>query len=97
MKTIITFAAIVFAVAATGTAFARPESKIACPIMKDEIASTKGKLTSTYKNKTFYFCCGGCKPTFDKMTVKQKDALLKYGVAMPKPSKSKPATPKKSA
>ena len=42
-----------------------------CPVMKTRIPDVKkasGK--SVYKGKTYYFCCGGCKPQFDKNPTK---------------------------
>ena len=38
-----------------------------CPVTGDKIASVKDAVgQSTYKGKTYYFCCAGCKPRFDK-------------------------------
>lgn len=38
-----------------------------CPVTKEKIASVKDAAgSSTYKGKTYYFCCAGCKPMFDK-------------------------------
>ena len=38
-----------------------------CPVTGDKIASVKDAVgQSTYKGKTYYFCCAGCKPWFDK-------------------------------
>ncbi len=38
-----------------------------CPVTGDKIASVKDAVgSSTYKGKTYYFCCPSCKPTFDK-------------------------------
>ncbi len=38
-----------------------------CPVTGDKIASVKAAVGhSTYKGKTYYFCCSGCKPRFDK-------------------------------
>lgn len=38
-----------------------------CPVTKEKIASIKDASgSSTYKGKTYYFCCAGCKPMFDK-------------------------------
>ncbi|MBW3625594.1 MAG: YHS domain-containing protein, partial [Armatimonadetes bacterium] len=35
--------------------------------MGAKIASVKEAVgKSTYKGKTYYFCCAGCKPEFDK-------------------------------
>ena len=42
-----------------------------CPVMGTkipDIAKAAGK--SVYKGKTYYFCCGGCKPAFDKNPAK---------------------------
>ena len=44
----------------------KPASLI-CPVTKEKIASVKDASgSSTYKGKTYYFCCAGCKPMFDK-------------------------------
>ncbi len=38
-----------------------------CPVTQEKIASVKDASgSSTYKGKTYYFCCAGCKPMFDK-------------------------------
>jgi YHS domain-containing protein len=38
-----------------------------CPVMKERIPDvTKAAGHSVYKGKTYYFCCPGCKPLFDK-------------------------------
>lgn len=38
-----------------------------CPVMGTNIPDiTKAAGKSVYKGKTYYFCCGGCKPLFDK-------------------------------
>jgi len=37
-----------------------------CPVTGSKIASIKDAAGhSTYKGKTYYFCCPGCKPMFD--------------------------------
>ena len=37
-----------------------------CPVTGEKIASIKDAVGhSTYKGKTYYFCCSGCKPMFD--------------------------------
>ena len=42
-------------------------SALVCPVTGDKIASVKAaKGHSAYKGKTYYFCCDGCKPRFDK-------------------------------
>ena len=85
--------AALFVLAATGSAFARPESGATCPILKDKVAKPDIKNSSVYRGKTFYFCCGGCKPAFGKMSDKDKVALMKYGVDAKKPGGEKPAKP----
>lgn len=38
-----------------------------CPVMGNKIPDvTKAAGKSVYKGKTYYFCCAGCKPKFDK-------------------------------
>ncbi|MDO8589191.1 MAG: YHS domain-containing protein [Armatimonadota bacterium] len=39
---------------------------VMCPVMGGKVANTKTAPKSTYKGKTYYFCCPGCKPKFDK-------------------------------
>jgi len=50
-----------------------PATKTAmiCPVTGDKIASVQKAVGhSTYKGKTYYFCCSGCKPRFDKSPAK---------------------------
>ena len=43
------------------------KTALICPVTGDKIASNKAAVGhSTYKGKTYYFCCGMCKPRFDK-------------------------------
>ncbi len=45
--------------------------KLVCPVMKTVIASEKkASGFSDYKGKRYYFCCGACKPAFDKNPAK---------------------------
>ncbi len=38
-----------------------------CPVTGDKIASVKAAVgQTTFKGRTYYFCCAGCKPRFDK-------------------------------
>jgi YHS domain-containing protein len=38
-----------------------------CPVMGTKIPDvSKAAGKSVYKGKTYYFCCNGCKPQFDK-------------------------------
>lgn len=43
------------------------KTALICPVTGDKIASTKAAVGhSAYKGKTYYFCCAGCKPRFDR-------------------------------
>lgn len=57
--------------------------KLVCPVTGESIASVKAAAgSSTYKGKTYYFCCSGCKPMFDKNPQKYiKTASAKSGTA----------------
>ena len=40
---------------------------LVCPVTGTKIASAAQAYNhETYKGKTYYFCCPGCKPAFDK-------------------------------
>ncbi len=96
-KTIALLCAATLATALTSAAHARPEPKPSCPIMKHAVTKVDPKMSSVYKGKTFYYCCAGCKPAFEKMSDKEKAPLMKYGVAATKPAAKKPApSPAKS-
>lgn len=44
---------------------------LVCPVTGEKIASIKDAAgSSTYKGKTYYFCCSSCKPAFDKSPAK---------------------------
>lgn len=61
------------AFAADPTPKASPAAKadLVCPVTKEKIASVKEAAgSSVYKGKTYYFCCAGCKPMFDKNPAK---------------------------
>ena len=46
-------------------------ASLICPVTGEKIASIKDALGhSTYKGKTYYFCCSSCKPMFDKTPAK---------------------------
>lgn len=56
-----------------------------CPVMNAKIANvSKASGKSVYKGKTYYFCCAGCKPAFDKNPAK-------FAKADTKPAPAKPA------
>lgn len=43
------------------------KAALVCPVTGEKIASAKAAAGhSTFKGKTYYFCCGMCKPKFDK-------------------------------
>jgi len=51
--------------AAAGKAASKqPEAR--CPVMGGKVKDFKTAPKSVYKGKTYYFCCPGCKPRFDK-------------------------------
>lgn len=37
-----------------------------CPVTKERFKITKDSPYSIYKGRYYYFCCDGCKPSFDK-------------------------------
>lgn len=41
-------------------------TKARCPVMKDVFTVKEDSPTSTYKGKTYVFCCPGCKPQFEE-------------------------------
>jgi YHS domain-containing protein len=41
-------------------------TKAKCLIMDQEFTVSKKTASSTYKGKTYVFCCPGCKPKFEK-------------------------------
>lgn len=46
---------------------AKKAAPIVCAVTGETIPSVKDAAgSSTYKGKTYYFCCASCKPTFDK-------------------------------
>ena len=49
--------------------FASPQkegTKATCPVTGEEFTIAKNTVHAEYKGKHVYFCCGGCKTTFDK-------------------------------
>ena len=58
-----------------------PKAKLAsliCPVTGDKIPSKeKAAGSSVYGGKTYYFCCAGCKPEFDKDPAKYTAKLDK--------------------
>jgi YHS domain-containing protein len=41
-------------------------TKATCPVTGDQFTIAKDTVHAEYKGKHVYFCCGGCKKTFDK-------------------------------
>lgn len=63
------------------------QGKLICPVMKVVVSKpTKEAGHSDYKGKRYYFCCAGCKPTFDKNPAK-------YAMATKAPIKKQPPKP----
>jgi YHS domain-containing protein len=60
-----------------------------CPITGEKVSDIKMAEKSTYKGKTYYFCCGGCKPMFDKNPAKYVKAEPAKPAAKPADSKKK--------
>jgi Cu+-exporting ATPase len=64
---------------------AKAPAALVCPVTGEKIASVKDAAgSSVYKGKTYYFCCSGCKPAFDKNPAK-------YVKEAAKPAAKKPA------
>jgi len=56
-----------FLLAATSKHPAKKPIAAVCPVMGTKIPDvSKAAGHSVYKGKTYYFCCPGCKPKFDK-------------------------------
>lgn len=82
MSKIFNMAALLgLAAISAGQSWAAPQKKaahrkttqtaITCPVTGDKIASVmKAVGHSTFKGKTYYFCCAGCKPRFNKNPAK---------------------------
>ena len=73
----LSIAAVVASMAVAAVAAPAPHKaaakqvKLACPITGEKIASVADAAGhSTYKGKTYYFCCASCKPMFDKTPAK---------------------------
>ena len=43
---------------------------VVCAVTGEAIPDVKTAGKSVYKGKTYYFCCAGCKPMFDKNPAK---------------------------
>lgn len=41
-----------------------------CPVNHEKVTDLKTAEHSTYNGVTYYFCCAGCKPAFDKNPAK---------------------------
>ena len=69
---LVVFVLSVSAIAGSGCAKAKPAPakkvvSAVCPVMGTKIPDvSKAAGKSVYKGKTYYFCCPGCKPVFDK-------------------------------
>ena len=81
-----------FTAGTTKKAPAKPAAKkkvvsAVCPVMGTKIpdVSKAGGGKSVYKGKTYYFCCPGCKPMFDK----NPEKYIKKTPAKKMPAKKK--------
>jgi YHS domain-containing protein len=73
MKTLLPTFVLAASLCAPVVVHARPAAKpvksaaLICPVTGEVIPSIKAAAGhSVYKGKTYYFCCAGCKPMFDK-------------------------------
>ena len=70
MRKLIALAALAASIAGGSLVLAADSSKdapLVCPVSGEKIASVdQAAGKSVYKGKTYYFCCAGCKPKFDK-------------------------------
>ncbi len=51
--------------------------KILCPVTKDWFVLDEKTPRAAYKDKTYYFCCPGCKPQFEKNSEKYVSEMSK--------------------
>lgn len=42
------------------------DEMVVCPVMGTKMKKSKAVDSTVYKEKTYYFCCDGCKPAFEK-------------------------------
>ncbi len=42
------------------------KGKLQCPVMKTWFVQDEKTDKAVYEGKTYYFCCKGCKPMFEK-------------------------------
>lgn len=76
-------------------AAAKKPATVFCAVTGEKIGDpSKASGSSVYKGKTYYFCCGGCKPQFDKDPAKFAKAADAKAKSEEAPKK---ATPKKPA
>lgn len=45
---------------------AQDKTEVICPVTMTKITPTTASDKIDYKGKTYYFCCAGCKPMFQK-------------------------------
>lgn len=67
--------------------------KLVCAVMGSPIASEKKAAGfSDYKGTRYYFCCGGCKPAFDKNPAKYAKAATPPKAAAAAPASDAPTS-----
>jgi YHS domain-containing protein len=65
------------------------KTEYTCPVTGDKVVDITTAQKSVYKGKTYYFCCQGCKPMFDKNPQK----YIKEAAAQSKPTPKAKAKP----
>ncbi len=74
-----------FAAPAASPAKKAKPAALVCPVTGETIASVKDAVGhSTYKGKTYYFCCSSCKPMFDKDPAKYTKSASAGTKSIPK-------------
>ena len=70
------FAPIIAAKPTAAPSAHKATAVLICPVTGNKIKSVKDAVGhSVYKGKTYYFCCPGCKPKFDKNPAKYIHAM----------------------
>lgn len=60
------FMMMTFVLVLAGISQLQAAEKVTCPVTGEEFEKTETTPSFEYKNKTYYFCCPGCKDTFVK-------------------------------
>lgn len=60
-----------------------------CAVTGEKFPKAQASGSSVYQGKTYYFCCAGCKPSFDKVPAKFAARAQAAEAARLKAAKSK--------